>query len=60
MYDHTLHHGIKHFWRYCLEVFQKTEIRKAHVDDCFKVNDEKWLRSLKNVNILDSKIMKGK
>ena len=60
MYDHTLHHGIKHFGRYCLQVFQTTEIWKAHADDCFKVNDEKWLRSLKSVNMLDSKIMKGK
>ena len=38
MYDHTLHRGIKHFCRYCLQAFSTEEILKIHIKDCFKIN----------------------
>ena len=38
MYDHTLHHGRKHFCCYCLQAFSTEEILKHHIKDCFKVN----------------------
>ena len=38
MCDHTLHHGKKHFCRYCLQVFSTEEILKIHSKDCSKIN----------------------
>ena len=38
MYDHILHHGRKHFCRYCLHAFSTEEILKNHIKDCFKIN----------------------
>ena len=38
MYDHTLHHGRKHFCRYCLQVSSTEEILKRNIKDCFKIN----------------------
>ena len=38
MYDHPLHHGRKHFFRYCLQAFSTEEILKLHIKDCFKIN----------------------
>ena len=35
MYDHALHHGRKHFGRYCKYVFSTEEILKRHIKDCF-------------------------
>ena len=32
MYDHTLHHGRKHFC-YCLQAFSSEEILKHHIKD---------------------------
>ena len=40
MYDHTLHHGKKHFCRYCLQAFSTEKILKRHIKDCFKINDK--------------------
>ena len=37
MYD-TLHHGKKHFRRYCLQAFSTEEILKRHIKECFKTN----------------------
>ena len=31
MCDHTLNRGIKHFCRYCLQVFSREEIVKRHI-----------------------------
>ena len=38
MYDHTLHHGRKHFCCYCLQSFNTKEILKHHIKNCFKIN----------------------
>ena len=38
MYDHSLHRGRKHFYRYCLHTFITEEILKRHTKDCFKIN----------------------
>ena len=40
MYDHTLHHGRKHFCRYCLQAFSTEEILKCHVNNCFENNSK--------------------
>ena len=57
MYDYTLHWGGKHFWRCYL---QSKEILKCHMNEWFKINGNKWLIRLKKVNMLNSKIMRGK
>ena len=31
MYDHTLHHGRKHFCYYCLQAFSTKEILERHI-----------------------------
>ena len=38
MYDHTLHRGRKHFFRYCLQDFSTEEISRRHIKDYFKIN----------------------
>ena len=37
MYDHTSHHGRKHFC-YCLQAFSAEQLLKCHIKDCFKIN----------------------
>ena len=41
MYDQSLHRGIKHFCRYCLQVFSTEEILKGHIKTCFKLLTKK-------------------
>ena len=60
MYDHSLDHERKHFCCYCLHVFITEEILKCHIKDCFKLMINKWLRRLRKVNMLNSKILKEK
>ena len=58
MYDHTLHHGRKHFCCYCLQAFSTDEILKLHITKAaLKLMVHKGLRCLRKVN---SKIMRGK
>ena len=38
MYNHTFHHGRKHFYRYCFQAFSTEEILKNHIKDCFNIN----------------------
>ena len=38
MYDHTIHHGKKHFCCHCTQVFGTEETLKHHIKDCFKIN----------------------
>ena len=38
MYDHSLHHGRKHFCHYCLHAFIIEEILKCLIKVCFKIN----------------------
>ena len=54
MYDHTLHRGRK----YCLQAFITEKILRCPVKGFLKLMVKKWLRCLKKVNTLDSKIMK--
>ena len=37
MYGQALHHGIKHFYCYCLQAFSTEEKLECHVEDCFKI-----------------------
>ena len=43
MYDRTLDHGRKCFFRYCLEALSTAEILKSDVNDYFIINDKKRL-----------------
>ena len=54
MYDHTLHRGRKYF----LQAFITEKILRCSVKGFLKLMVKKWLRCLKKVNTLDSKIMK--
>ena len=47
MYDHTLNRGIKHFCRYCLQVFSREEIVKRHIKDCFEINVKQKIKMSK-------------
>ena len=38
MYNHTLHCGRKHFYRYWLQAFSSDKILKCHIKDCVKTN----------------------
>ena len=38
IYNHTLHHGRKHFCHYCLQAFSTDKILRCYVTDCFKIN----------------------
>ena len=61
MYDHTLHHGRKHFCCYCLQAFRTAEKLKCHIKDCFKINGKQTIKMpKKGENILNSKSMKEK
>ena len=60
MYDHALHRGRKHFCCYCLHAFITEEILKRHIKDCFKIDGKQRIIMLKKVNMLNSKIFKGK
>ena len=60
MYDHTLHRGRKLFCPYCLHAFVTEEIVKRHIQDCFKINGKQRTKSLRNVNMLNSMILKEK
>ena len=42
----------------CLQAFSTEKTLKYHVKDCFKINKKKWLRSLKKLNWLNSKLWK--
>ena len=44
MYDHTLHHGRKHFCRYYLQAFRTAEKLKYHIKDCFKINGKQTIK----------------
>ena len=60
MYNNSLHFGRKHFCRYCLHAFITEEILKGHVKIALKLKINKLLRSLRMVNILNSKILTDK
>ena len=60
MHNHTLRCGRKYSCLYCLQTFSKEEISKAHIKVCFKINGKQTTKMPKNVNKLNSKIMKGK
>ena len=60
MYNHTLHHGKRHFCRYCLQTVSTEEILKCHMKDCFEINGKQKIIMSKKVNMLNSKFMKEK
>ena len=43
MHDHILHHGRKHFCRYCLKAFSAAEILKNHFNNIFKINGKRFV-----------------
>ena len=55
-----MHRGIKYFSCYLLQAFTTEEILKCNFDDFFKIIAKKGLKCLKKVNMLDSKINRGK
>ena len=59
MYDHTLHHGKKYFWRYCLQAFSTEEILKCHIKYCVKINAKQRITMPKKASMLNSEIMKA-
>ena len=48
MYNQTLHHGRKHFCRFCLQSFNTAQILERRIDDCFKINGKKMVKMAKN------------
>lgn len=48
---HTLHHGRKQFYYYCLQAFSRAELLKSQGNDCFKINVEQMIRYLKDTNM---------
>ena len=44
MYGHTLHHGRKHFYHYCLQAFSSEGILKSYIKDCFKINGKQTIK----------------
>ena len=44
MYNHTLHHGRKHFSCYCLQAFRTAEKLKCHIKDSFKINGKQTIK----------------
>ena len=47
MYDHTLHHGRKHFCHYCLHAFITEDMLQPHFKDCFNINGKQRLITTK-------------
>ena len=45
---------------YCLQAFRTADVLKCHIKNCFKINGKQSIKVPKNVNMLDSKIMKEK
>ena len=43
MYDHKLHRGRKHFYRYCLQAFRTAEKVKCHIKNYFKINGKQTI-----------------
>ena len=60
MYDHALHHGRKHFCRYCLHASIPEEILKCHIKDCCKVNGKQTIKIPKNGEYIKFKNLKSK
>ena len=60
IHDHTLQCGRKYFCRYYLQAFSSKEILNYYINGCFKMVGKRCLKYLKNVNILHSKIIRGK
>ena len=55
MYDHTLHHGRKHFCRYCLHAFSTEERLKINIKYCFKINGKQRIIISKKVEYVKFK-----
>ena len=47
MYGLSLHGRIKHFCRYCLQVFSTEGTFKRHIKDSFKINDKQMILMIK-------------
>ena len=61
MYDHTLYRGRKHFFfRYCVHAFVTEEILKCYIKGALRLMENKLLKCLKEVNMLNSIILKEK
>ena len=48
MYDHALHRGRKHFYRYFFQDFSTEEILKRLIKDCFKINGKEFIKPKKD------------
>ena len=59
MYDHTLHHGRKHFCS--LQTFSTEKILKPHINDYFKIIGKEMIQMPKEGKyIINSKTIKEK
>ena len=43
MHDHTLHRGVKQFYRCCLRTSSTEETIESHIKECFKINGKQRL-----------------
>ena len=55
-----LNRGPEHSFGYCLQAFRTADVLKCHIKNCFKINGKQSIKVPKNVNMLDSKIIKEK
>ena len=60
IYDHTLHHGRKHFWRYCLQDFRTAETFKCYIKDSFKINNKQTIKMSKKSEYIKFKNFRRK
>ena len=60
MYNDTLHHGRKHFCRYCLQAFRTAEKLKCHIKLCFKINGKQTIKMPKKDEYIKFKNYKRK
>ena len=60
IYDHTLHHGKKHFCCYCLQAFRTAGKLKCHIKDCFKINGKQTIKMSKKVKYIKFKNFRRK
>ena len=60
IHDHLLHHGRKHFYRYCLHTFITEDIVKCHIKDCFKTNGKQTVKMPKKSEYVKFKSLERK
>ena len=44
IYDYVVHHGRKHFCRYCFHAFRTKEKLKCYIKYCLKINGNQTIK----------------